>query len=976
MRHAPVSISFSTRDLLSFFSFRAHLLGGGRRPPERTRLNSAVRHQLGSRFVLPWGSTDDSGGPGRDHSSIRARWLMRTASLSPHSGCPEPGEAGGPITYSAPLGGTRPFSGTPRVSTPAPELLVIDAFLQHAVQAQHQLARHRHHRYCMGLLPRPQAAEEPSQVFFVLHGTPGGFHQQESQQAVALLGDVAVARGVAAGMLAGVQPAVGGDAASAVEAGDRLERVHHGQRSLQAHAGMGTHAHQPVAIAQQRQGVLAGRRGPVHDGKLLAPVVFLPAPGELSNRVGIAHQQPVPRLLDQLVEPQRIARGLDAHHRGSGELPVERAHVVAAVVERVLVDLSVGCIHPADGLGADMQVNSDVHCHSRLLFKPKPNGSGREYQLSPRRRVSHDITYKQWGDPPCLLPSAFYLLPSSPLPCVRARKRKADRQECLSYFAILPRMIAEDAKKIFLIDAMGYIFRAYHAPMERLRSPQGIPTKVPYVFANMLRRLMKDWEPEYLAVVFDVTAPTFRDKLFAQYKAQRPPMPEDLSLQLPYVRRLCEAMRLPILEYEGYEADDVIGALALQAAAKKLDVYIVTSDKDMLQLVRTSARGAGGVRVLIPTKQDLVVDEAKVEELLGVPPSKVPDVMALMGDSIDNIPGARDPNEKPDPDKKRTPGIGEVGARELIRQFGSAEEALRRAEEVKRPTYREALKKYGDFVLLSKQLATINTDAPVALSLDALRRREPDVEALRSLYAALGFTSLLRELAPLAGSPATDGSPTLTTDYAQLDSPAAVREFLADVPREQEIALWFSLAPGEREEEGYGSRVAAIELSPRPGVARTAWFDDAGEILAALRPWLADPKRPKIVHDPKLAELLVGPVAGIRHATMLYSYLLRPTTANHDHAEVVLRHFSVTLSGVAGERADYLQRLVPVLRREIESRELVAVYEQIDLPLAPVLAAMEGHGVRVDPQALEAMSATMEGEVRGLERQIDRKSVV
>src|SRR2546425_3766812 len=209
MRHAPVSISFSTRDLLSFFSFRAHLLGGGRRPPERTRLNSAVRHQLGSRFVLPWGSTDESGGPGRDHSSIRARWLMRTASLSPHSGCPEPGEAGGPITYSAPLGGTRALSGTPRVSTPAPELLVIDAFPQHAVQAQHQLARHRHHRYRMGFFRARKAAEEPSQVFFVLHGTPGRFHQQESQQAVALLGDVAVARGVAAGMLAGVQPAVG-----------------------------------------------------------------------------------------------------------------------------------------------------------------------------------------------------------------------------------------------------------------------------------------------------------------------------------------------------------------------------------------------------------------------------------------------------------------------------------------------------------------------------------------------------------------------------------------------------------------------------------------------------------------------------------------------------------------------------------------------------------------------------------------------
>src|SRR5712692_9744544 len=162
------------------------------------------------------------------------------------------------------------------------------------------------------------------------------------------------------------------------------------------------------------------------------------------------------------------------------------------------------------------------------------------------------------------------------------------------------------AKKIFLIDAMGYIFRAFHAPMERLRSPQGLPTKVPYVFANMLRRLVKEWQPDYLAVVFDVAAPTFRDKLFA--------------------------------EYNGYEADDVIGALARQAAGKGLEVFVVTSDKDMLQLV------SGPVRVLRPgqgAKNDLLIDEAKVEELLGVPPEKVVDVMALMGDSIDNIPGAK-----------------------------------------------------------------------------------------------------------------------------------------------------------------------------------------------------------------------------------------------------------------------------------------------------------------------------------------------
>src|SRR6202030_4339669 len=243
------------------------------------------------------------------------------------------------------------------------------------------------------------------------------------------------------------------------------------------------------------------------------------------------------------------------------------------------------------------------------------------------------------------------------------------------------------AKKIFLVDAMGFIFRAYFAPMARLNSPQGIPTKVPYLFGNMLRKLAKEHAPDYLAVVFDTREPTFRDKLFDQYKAQRPPMPDDLSVQLPYVRRMCEAMRLPILEFDGFEADDVIGALAKQAAKKGLDVSIVTSDKDMMQLV------GGKVRVLrpggAPDKTDLVVDAAKVEELMGAPPEKVPEIMALMGDSIDNIPGAK--------------GIGEKGARELIRRFGSAEAALAHASEVENKRYREALLNSREQVMLSRQ---------------------------------------------------------------------------------------------------------------------------------------------------------------------------------------------------------------------------------------------------------------------------------
>lgn len=510
------------------------------------------------------------------------------------------------------------------------------------------------------------------------------------------------------------------------------------------------------------------------------------------------------------------------------------------------------------------------------------------------------------------------------------------------------------AKKLFLVDAMGFIFRAFFAPMERLRSPSGMPTKVPYLFVQMLRRLMRDYQPDYLAVAFDLAEPTFRDKLFAEYKAKRPPMPDDLAMQLPYVKRLCEALRLPILAVPGYEADDVIGTLAEQAAKRKLDVYLITSDKDFMQLV------GGNIRVMNPSKQDLLIDEAKVVEILGVPPDKVIDIMALMGDSIDNIPGAK--------------GIGEKGARELIQRFGSVEEALKQADKVEGKRYREALQTQSEQVLMSKKLATISKDAPVKLELEALTARDPDTDALRELYAELGFTSLLKELGPAAARIAENQN----RDYRTLESPAELREFLNAIPRDQEIAIWLELVPyektDEQEEEGFGSKVAAIEFSAAAGSARIARLlaNDAEreKWMAELRPWLADSTRPKIVHDPKLFALLMGPASGLRHATMLYSYLLRPTTSNHEIAEVVLRHMNLTLDGKSGERADYLRQLAPIVREQVESQKFVKLYEEIDLPLAAVLAQMEEHGVRVDPEALAAMSAALEGEIRSLEKSI------
>ena len=503
---------------------------------------------------------------------------------------------------------------------------------------------------------------------------------------------------------------------------------------------------------------------------------------------------------------------------------------------------------------------------------------------------------------------------------------------------------------------MAHIFRAFYAPMNRMSAPSGIPTKVPFLFANILRRILKDYEPDYLGIVFDTKGPTFRDKLFEKYKAQRPPMPEDLSVQIPYVRKLCEAMRLPILEFQGYEADDVIGALAMQGAKKQLEVLIISNDKDMMQLVgnnvRTLRTGSGGA------KADVFVDEKKVEEILGVPPQKVIDLMALMGDTVDNIPGAK--------------GIGEKGATELIQEYGSVENALDHADEVSNKRYREALQKQREQVMMSKQLATIATDVPLELDLHALERREPDLAVLATLYRELGFNSLLRELGSeaVASSAPADAESATKGDYAQFANVAEFREYLAKLPAKQPLAVWLNLETGEREAEGFGTRIASIEISPKAGEGRAVWLDEKGEALMALAPLLADSKRPKIVHDAKLFQLLTGRAENIQHATQLYSYLLRPTTANHNFADAVMRQFNAMMGGGPGERADYLHRLAPALQAQVEEQKLERVYEKIDLPLARVVADIERTGIRVDPKELDKMSQSMENEVRRLEKEI------
>jgi DNA polymerase-1 len=524
----------------------------------------------------------------------------------------------------------------------------------------------------------------------------------------------------------------------------------------------------------------------------------------------------------------------------------------------------------------------------------------------------------------------------------------------------------ETVKKLFLVDAMAHIYRAFYAPMVRMNAPSGLPTKVPFLFANIVRRLLKDYKPDYIGIVFDTSKPTFRDKLFEKYKAQRPPMPDEMSVQLPYVRKLCEAMCLPILEFDGFEADDVIGTMAKQGAKMKLDVLVVSNDKDMMQLVNAGVKilrtGTGGA------KADTIVDAAKVQEILGVPPDKVIDLMALLGDTVDNIPGAK--------------GIGEKGATELIQKYGSVESALEHAAEVSNKRYREALQQQKEQVMMSKQLAAIETDVPIDLNLERLLIKPPDPALLVELYRELGFNSLLKDLLA-SGSGAEAAAAQSAAEAANAESNAAIKKDyaqFADLPEfagyfkklggKKALAVWLNLDAEMRETEGFGTRVTGIEVSSTEGEGRALFADEKGEALKILSAAVGDAQRRKIVHDPKLFQLLAGKTENIEHATQLYSYLLKPTTGNHNFVDVVFRQLNMPMGGGFGERADYLQRIAPLLRAEVEKQDLLKVYETIDLPLSGVLADMERVGIRVDPAALDKMSHSMEVEVRRLEKEI------
>jgi len=552
---------------------------------------------------------------------------------------------------------------------------------------------------------------------------------------------------------------------------------------------------------------------------------------------------------------------------------------------------------------------------------------------------------------------------------------------------------ADSKGRIFLIDAMSFIFRAYHA-MARQRpmsTKTGVPTAATFVFVNMLRKLRDDFSPKYLAAVFDVGEPTirneqaqaitsirkfdiktqtFKETQYAGYKANRKEMPPDLVQQVPYIRRALEGYRIPILQLEKYEADDVIGTLARQAAADSYEVFVVSSDKDMLQLVDDK------VCVLNPPKDNLICNAAKVEEILGVPPSRVVDVMALRGDSVDNIPGA--------------PGIGDKGSVEIIRRFGSVEQALERAAEVEKKSYRESLQNNRENILTSKQLVTIDTNVAVELDVPAMRVGEPDVEGLRALFFELEFTSLLKELLPVVE--AKEG------DYREIRTASELDDYLGKLASGTPLAIAIPTEhtdTAEEEEEAEPepeqSGLLPLQAADAPAAVvpleRVAFSVAAGSgaiatladklLVERVKNLLEGEATAKTIHDLKSALHHFSAqgiaLAGIQHDPMLYSYLLNPTYSSHALPEVALRRFNLKMSGNLAEAADLTGRLAAALRKEVDEESLTSVYDDIDVPLVPVLARMEEAGVKIDTAALARMSTKLEGAIEAKAQDIYRR---
>ena len=528
-----------------------------------------------------------------------------------------------------------------------------------------------------------------------------------------------------------------------------------------------------------------------------------------------------------------------------------------------------------------------------------------------------------------------------------------------------------------LIDASGFVFRAYHA-IANLSTSRGVPTNAVYGFTRMLLKTLREMRPTHVALAFDKESRTGRQEIDPTYKANREGPPPDLPHQFQLVRQVVDALRVPVLEYAGWEADDVIGTLALAAKEQGYDVLIVTGDKDFMQLVDDRV-------TLYDPMLDRHTGPREVKERLGIEPSQMRDYLALVGDPIDNVP--------------KVPGIGPKTAAELIEQFGSVEVLLGRLEEVKKPRIREAIEQHREGVLRAKQLVTFRTDLPVETDVARLVRQPIDGEKARALFTELEFYKLLQEMPPgpdAAAARPLERTAVVAEREALVGVAAAIRAHgrLALVPA-------FDGHPATARLVGLGlaagDTAAYLSLDHHGLGARRLALEDLRTVLGPL---LADPGLPKDAHDAKsLALLLLGAgleLRGLEADVELLSYLLNASRREHALADLARERLHLELpvpydaaaarragSGLAdrppeevaeafGQRAQAVERLGPGLWRDIESARLTGLAREMELPLVPVLTRMERHGIRVDLAVLGELSREVDAQCVTREQELHR----
>ncbi len=531
-----------------------------------------------------------------------------------------------------------------------------------------------------------------------------------------------------------------------------------------------------------------------------------------------------------------------------------------------------------------------------------------------------------------------------------------------------------DKKRLFLIDGMSNIFRSYYA-IRGLSTSRGMATNAVFGFAMMLRKLLTQHKPDYIGVVLDSKEKTFRHEQYEKYKANRSEMPEDLVPQLAWIDRVCAAYRVPIVKLPGFEADDLMGTLAHQAADAGLQAVIVSTDKDLCQLVRDPD--------IIILREDKTgeswFDEAGVKTRLGVQPAQVVDWLGLMGDASDNIPGA--------------PGIGEKGAIGLLEQFGSIEAALAGWEEVKKKTYRESLRDNVELIRLSRQLATIEINAPVTLDLTTLITEEPDRAAAYQLFNELEFNQLAREFADAAkpGNAVAAAAPT-TKQYRQIKLVDEWNKLANSLLAKDRFAFAFAVGTAKKEqaenlfdlvEEDNAPQLVGVAVSTAAGAADyidLAAMDDRAAALALVKELFDNGLLEKSVHGLKQA-LAVAANAGlsleaVSDDTELEAYLLEPERAQYDLPQVAREYLGteITLPEDVAERAlltaDVTGQLANIFAAKIDEAGLRKVYDEIELPLVPLLFQMEQVGFKVDPKVLSELSVEMQKEIERLTAEV------